>query len=101
MNNKIYDEYETIVKFHNLNNCIYFDYNNNLNIVDLDTINKLKNELPYPYKVSFIGLSIIDIGKILDILLEDDVKLHFYHILENNEHIYNAVFIKNEKIKKL
>lgn len=101
MNNNVYDEYKPIVKFYKLHNCIYFNYNNNFFISNTETIDNLKNELNYPCKISFYDLSINEIVKIIDIILEDNIKLYCYRINDNNEHVYNAVFIENEKTKRL
>ncbi len=101
MNDKMYDEYKPVVKFYSLNNSIYFNYNNNFLYANTETIDNLKNELIYPCKITFYDLSINDIVKIINIILDSNIKLYCYRIKENNKNIYNAVFIENEKIKKI
>ena len=103
MNNEKFQEYKPDAKFYNVDNDIYFEYNNNIVPANINSIQDFINELKYPCKIIFIGIPITFIVEILDLFVEDEIKSVCYREIDNktNETIYNVVIIKNEKIKKL
>ena len=103
MNIKIYQEYKPIVNFFKLGQDVCYKYENEIQKVDLFSLNELKNKLDLPYKASFIGINRANIGRILKDLIDEDIDVFCYRVKnpKNNWIKFYAIFTEKIKTKKL
>ena len=103
MNIKVYEEYKPIVNFIKLGQDVCYKYQEEVQKVDLFSLNELKNKLELPYKVSFEGISRSNIGRILKDLIDEDTNVFCYRVKnpKNNLIKFYAIFTKKIKTKKL
>ena len=103
MNSKIYEEYKPIVIFYKIGQDVCYEYNNDIQKVNFDTLYELKQQLIVPYKISFIGISRANIARILKDLKEENIDIFCYRVKnpKTNNLKYHAIFTEKSKIKKL
>ena len=104
MNIKVYEGYsKPIVSFFHLGKDICYRYESNIEKVNLDTLNILKEQLELPYKVSFYGINRANIGRILKDMKDEDTEIFCYPVKNPKTNLlkYHAIFTKKIKIKKL
>lgn len=90
------------IRFYNIEENIYYEYNNQKNILSLEGLNNLENVLELPYKLSFYNIPLEQVNDLLKIFKKDDAKLFFYreNDLKSNNIIIHAIFLENIKVKK-
>lgn len=88
------------VLFYRYGKEYYFKYNGNVFSVSRVTIDKLKQKLSLPFKVTFSGLSRSQIGRIIKDLLQESMNVELIKIMkpESNILLHEARFMKKKQI---
>lgn len=83
-----FDNIQNKVTFYIEDKKYYFIYNNEKHICNYITLNKLKEQLILPYKISFIGISRIEYEKILSLLIDNNISINTRIIRNREEKLY-------------
>ena len=98
--NSNFEKIETKVLFYREGKNYYFKFNNKKYECNSMTINKLKEQLLLPYKISFHGMSRVQIGRVLSNLLDNttDIKIQREKNEKDNITRFEVIFFEKNRI---
>lgn len=94
-----YDEISSKVLFYRMGKSYYFSFENKSYICDSININKLKERLVLPYKISFSGMSRAQIFKVISRFIDDNVNVKLKDTTKKNDKTFHfeALFCLSPK----
>lgn len=98
--NNDFEKLETKVLFYRESKNYYFKFNNKKYECNSININKLKEQLLLPYKISFYGMSRAQLGRVLSNLLDNTTDVKFQREKNEKDNIlrFEAIFFEKKKI---
>lgn len=95
-----FEKLETKVLFYREGKNYYFKFNNKKHECNSMTINKLKEQLLLPYKISFYGMSRAQLGRVLSNLLDNNAAVKFQREKNEKDNIlrFEAIFFEKKRV---
>lgn len=95
-----FEKLETKVLFYRKGKNYYFKFNNKKYECSSTNINKLKEQLLLPYKISFYGMSRSQLGRVLSNLLDNTIDVKFQRERNENDNIlrFEAIFFEKKRV---
>ena len=98
--NNDFEKIKSKVLFYREGINYYFKFNNKNYECNSISINKLKEQLILPYKISFYGMSRAQLGKVLSKLLDNTTDVNFQRVIKGKDNIlrFEVIFFEKKKI---
>ena len=98
--NNDFEKIKSKVLFYREGINYYIKFNNKNYECNSISINKLKEQLILPYKISFYGMSRAQLGKVLSKLLDNTTDVNFQRVIKGKDNIlrFEVIFFEKKKI---
>ena len=98
--NNDFEKLDNKVLFYREGKNYYFKFNNNKYEFNSININKLKEQLLLPYKISFSGMSRAQLGRVLLNLLDNNTAVKFQREKNEKDNIlrFEAIFFEKKRV---
>ena len=96
---EIQKKLKPIVKCMHLGTDICFCYKEKIYKCNYNNVVALKDILPIPYKIEFIGISRANIGRILSDLCNNDNEIYYYKVKNTKNNLFKFHVIVTDKQK--
>ena len=98
--NNDFEKLDNKVLFYREGKNYYFKFNNNKYECNSININKLKEQLLLPYKISFSGMSRAQLGRVLLNLLDNNTAVKFQREKNEKDNIlrFEAIFFEKKRV---